>query len=71
MVKEKNKFVKVCPKCGSSDVYSNPAQYLDYNISICKHCGYNGTMVEVEEKHLAELQRKLERRFSQKIKLKK
>lgn len=52
----KEKYVKVCPKCGSTNVSSFSGKYFSskefYLRCECKDCGYEGVIPEVEQSKL-------------------
>lgn len=50
--------VKICPVCGSTELYYELGGYMGY-IYHCKKCGYTGAFVlEANEKLRRELERK-------------
>lgn len=49
---QSKKFLKVCPRCGSANIYSNPVQYLNPSIIKCKECGYMGNTIKIEKQNI-------------------
>jgi hypothetical protein len=47
MPEKKERFVKVCPNCGSRDFYTVGARSIRY---ACKSCGYQGAFIDLPER---------------------
>ncbi len=42
-------IVKVCPKCGSTDIFKDWVYFESGTHYICRKCGYRGVVVAEEE----------------------
>jgi len=66
---EKEKFVKICPKCGSTDITnvkanlgtSMTSSYADFMKDKCNDCEFIGSMPEVTLKEIKEFRKKLKK----------
>lgn len=55
------KYVKICPKCGSTDV-TIPSKGLDISLTVpdyCRECGFRGRFPEVEVNKIKEFREEL------------
>ena len=57
--KEKNeRYVKVCPKCGSMDGdFTSVIKFIGDTIPICKNCGNRGIFPEVKVSEVNKLRK--------------
>lgn len=52
-LKRDKKFVKVCPRCGSTNsTLTNLIGVIGNNYLRCKDCGYEGPFIELAEKNI-------------------
>ena len=58
---KKNKFIKICPKCGSIEmpVMEGFAQMLAPTPQMCSKCGYTGLFPEIDINEIEKFQNKL------------
>lgn len=61
---KEDKFVKICPKCGStSSSLTNLIQFAGNNLMSCNDCGYEGYFPEVKEKDIDKFKALLKKRI--------
>lgn len=56
------KFIKICSKCGSTNITSSTRRYMlqqEIFKDNCKDCGYEGFIPEVEESDIENFRKKL------------
>ena len=56
-----DKYIKICPKCGSTNV-TIPSAGLDIALTVpdyCRDCGFRGRFPEVEESKTEEFRKKI------------
>jgi len=64
------KYVKICPKCGSTDITNVQANvglsmspsFLDFMKYRCKKCNYIGQMPEVKVEEVEEFRKKIKKK---------
>lgn len=61
-VKKDRDFVKVCPKCGSTNsTLTNLIQFFGGNFLRCKDCRYEGPFVELAEKNINKFKKAIQK----------
>jgi len=61
----KENWVKICPKCGSTNIRSHVRGFFTNagtaDQDNCKDCGYNGTTPEIKESEIRNFRKELEK----------
>ena len=58
-----NDYIKICPKCGSTNITSETGRYHIYGAQEykdnCQDCGYSGIIPEVEKSKIEEFKKEI------------
>ena len=61
----KEKYVKICPKCGSTKITSYEPKLLSVGADLgwyCKDCNYRGLFPEIEKSEIEEFRKELKKK---------
>ena len=67
-------YIKICPKCGSTNINSPdafilvgiiPASLSGINKHTCKDCGYQGIIPEVEKSEIENFKKEIKNKINQ------
>ncbi len=62
---KKERYVKICPKCGSTDIITSTGRYFIGGAEVyrdnCKDCGYEGVIPEIKKSEIEKFKKELKR----------